>query len=136
MRGSLNRKHHWGVILGGGDGMRMRSLTRFLTGDERPKQFCRLGGQETLLEQTRQRVARALSPDRTLLLLTKTHAPYYAAELAAVRPRLMVVHPATAVLFRRSCGASCTLPSSISKLLPGSFPRITTWLMRRRSRTK
>jgi dTDP-glucose pyrophosphorylase len=28
----------WGVILAGGDGMRLRALTRTLTGDDRPKQ--------------------------------------------------------------------------------------------------
>lgn len=92
MRG-LDRKHNWGVILGGGDGMRLRPLTRLLTGDDRPKQFCRLGGEETLLALTRRRVARALALDRTLLVMTKAHAPYYAAELAAVPPRLMVVQP-------------------------------------------
>ena len=58
MRSSLNHKHDWAVILGGGEGMRLRPLTRLLTGDDRPKQFCRLGGEDTLLAQTRHRVAR------------------------------------------------------------------------------
>lgn len=33
-----------GIILAGGDGTRLRSLTRRLTGDDRPKQFCALLG--------------------------------------------------------------------------------------------
>lgn len=90
---NLNREHHWGIILGGGDGMRLRPLTRLLAGDDRPKQFCRLGGEETLLARTRQRVARALPPDRTLLVLTKAHAPYYAVALDDVPSCLMVVQP-------------------------------------------
>ena len=47
---STNR---WAIILAGGDGTRLRSLTRTIAGDERPKQFCSILGEETLLEQTR-----------------------------------------------------------------------------------
>jgi len=36
------RKHRWGVILAGGEGVRLRNLTRLVSGDDRPKQFCRL----------------------------------------------------------------------------------------------
>jgi len=28
---------HWGVILAGGDGVRLRSMTRNIAGDDRPK---------------------------------------------------------------------------------------------------
>jgi Nucleotidyl transferase len=52
----------WAVILAGGDGTRLRPLTRELAGDDRPKQYCRVLGDETLLEQTRQRVSRSVSP--------------------------------------------------------------------------
>jgi mannose-1-phosphate guanylyltransferase len=45
------------IILAGGDGVRLRPLTRRLAGDDRPKQFCALLGGETLLEQTRRRRA-------------------------------------------------------------------------------
>jgi mannose-1-phosphate guanylyltransferase len=38
-----------GIILAGGDGTRLSALTRPLSGDERPKPFCRLIGEETLL---------------------------------------------------------------------------------------
>jgi hypothetical protein len=38
-----------GIILAGGAGTRLSALTRTLSGDERPKQFCRLIGEETLL---------------------------------------------------------------------------------------
>jgi mannose-1-phosphate guanylyltransferase len=39
-----------GVLLAGGDGRRLLSLTRTLTGDDRPKQSCAIVGEETLLE--------------------------------------------------------------------------------------
>ena len=47
----------WALILAGGDGTRLSALTRRITGDPRPKQFCPLlDGGETLLDRTRRRV--------------------------------------------------------------------------------
>jgi hypothetical protein len=33
-------EHLWAVLLAGGDGIRLRDLTRRIAGDSRPKQFC------------------------------------------------------------------------------------------------
>ena len=41
----------------GGDGNRLKSLTRQIAGDERPKQFCSVLGKGTLLEETQRRLA-------------------------------------------------------------------------------
>ena len=55
---SRSKVHRWGVILAGGKGTRLLPLTsRRLTGDDRPKQFYEIIGNETLLNQTRSRVA-------------------------------------------------------------------------------
>ncbi len=43
---SLNGGRHWGVILAGGDGERLRPLTRLIAGDDRPKQFCPFAGRK------------------------------------------------------------------------------------------
>ena len=32
--------HRWAVVLAGGDGTRLQSLTLKIAGDQRPKQFC------------------------------------------------------------------------------------------------
>jgi mannose-1-phosphate guanylyltransferase len=45
--------HARAVILAGGEGKRLRSLTRLISGDNRPKQFCPIFGGETLLGHTR-----------------------------------------------------------------------------------
>ena len=90
----LIRPQRWGVILAGGDGVRLRPLTRVISGDERPKQFCPILGRETLLEQTRRRLARAVSRHRALVVVTRTHERFYAGDVATMDSRNLVVQPA------------------------------------------
>ena len=86
--------HKWGVILAGGEGERLRSLTRFVAGDDRPKQFCPLlEGGETLLTRTRSRVSRIVSADRTLLALTRTHEEFYSQEVAEIPVERLIIQP-------------------------------------------
>jgi len=67
------RRARWGVVLAGGDGKRLLPLTRKISGDDRPKQFCALTAGETLLDQTLRRISPLIAEQRTLLLLTQTH---------------------------------------------------------------
>ena len=65
------------LILAGGDGARLRQLTREISGDDRPKQFCPVLGTDFLLDQTRRR-ARLVAPDaRTLVVVTRAHERFY-----------------------------------------------------------
>jgi len=92
---SFNWGRHWGVILAGGDGKRLRPLTRLIAGDDRPKQFCPLlEGEKTLLEQTRLRVAKAVQLSQTLYVLTRQHERFYANDLAQVPASRMIVQTA------------------------------------------
>src|SRR5689334_5866111 len=86
-------KHRWGVILAGGDGKRLLPLTRKISGDDRPKQFCALTGGETLLDQTLRRVSPLIGDRQTLLLLTQTHKRFYADQLAGVADERLLVQP-------------------------------------------
>jgi mannose-1-phosphate guanylyltransferase len=81
------------VILAGGDGKRLLPLTRPITGDDRPKQFCCVVGRQTLLQQTRRRLSNIIPERRTLVVLTKSHEPYYADELAHLAPSCLLIQP-------------------------------------------
>lgn len=85
--------NRWAVILAGGEGTRLRSFTRAITGDERPKQFVPVIGGQTLLDQTRQRVATAVSPKQTLFVVTETHQSYYQPLGANVGYDKLLVQP-------------------------------------------
>jgi hypothetical protein len=61
----------WGVILAGGDGKRLLPLTRKLTGEDRPKQFCPLWGTDTLLKETWRRVSHVVPQPNILLVLKR-----------------------------------------------------------------
>ena len=98
---------YFGIILAGGDGTRLASLTRQLVGDGRPKQFCRLIGGDTLLEQTRRRARMLIDPERLLTVVTRHHEPFYRPALADAPPQSIVAQPenrgtAPAVLYALS----------------------------------
>src|SRR5215510_11152343 len=86
-------KNEWAVILAGGDGTRLKTLTRRIAGDERPKQFCRILTKKTLLEQTRERVALKISSERTMFVVNRSHEPFYAPLLAEAAAANLLVQP-------------------------------------------
>ena len=91
-----NRKNEWAVILAGGDGTRLKSLTRKIAGDERPKQFCSVLGGATLLEETQRRAALELARERTLYVVNQAHGPYYAPILDRDVHANLVIQPRNA----------------------------------------
>lgn len=85
--------NEWAIILAGGDGTRLKSLTRTITGDERPKQFCPILGGETLLEQTYRRTEVMIAPQRTLFVLNSPHEPFYRSILGNMPAHRLVAQP-------------------------------------------
>src|SRR4051794_39925562 len=81
---NLNNTHRWAVVLAGGDGTRLQQLTRLITGDARPKQFCPLFGDKSLLTHTRDRIAPLIPQEQTLFVLSRAHEAYYRSDLADV----------------------------------------------------
>lgn len=92
-RAKARCRNRWAVILAGGDGTRLRSLTRAIAGDDRPKQFCPILGNETLLDQTRRRVALAVPAGQTLCSLTETHKEFFVPLVTDTAPEKLVVQP-------------------------------------------
>ena len=86
-------RNHWAVILAGGDGTRLQSMTRAITGDNRPKQFVPVIGGSTLLNQTRQRVALSIEPSRTLIVVTQKHRRFYEPLARELSPGLLLEQP-------------------------------------------
>lgn len=88
-----DQKHRWAVILAGGEGVRLRSLTRLVSGEDTPKQFCPLLGGRTLLAQTKQRIARNISAESMVYVLLNSHERFYSKELRTVKPARMIAQP-------------------------------------------
>ena len=86
-------RDRWAVILAGGDGTRLQSMTRAITGDNRPKQFVPVIGGSTLLNQTRRRVAASIEPSRTLIVVTEKHRRFYEPLAHEVSPDLLLEQP-------------------------------------------
>jgi mannose-1-phosphate guanylyltransferase len=87
------RKERLAVILAGGEGARLKSLTKMITGDERPKQFCPIVGDRTLLDETRDRVALSISRSNTYFSLTQKHEKYFSRPLWNASQGQMIVQP-------------------------------------------
>jgi len=83
----------WALILAGGDGVRLRGLTRRISGDSRPKQYCPLYDGETLLERTRRRSTLVAEPQRQVVVVTRPHEPYYRYLLDQMPSDRVVVQP-------------------------------------------
>ena len=89
-----SHSERWGVILAGGDGLRLRSLTRSISGDDRPKQFCPVVGGLTLLEQTSERVGWSIPAERTMFVVTEKHKRFYQTLTATLPQELLLAQPA------------------------------------------
>src|SRR5262245_34480089 len=74
-------EHMWSVVLAGGTGTRLRGLTRYLYGEERPKQYAALIDGKSLLRQTLDRSRLRISSERTIVVTMKGQGAYMTAEL-------------------------------------------------------
>lgn len=81
------------VVLAGGEGNRLVSLTRALYGLDLPKQFAVLSGDRSLLQTTIERATQLTSLDRILVVVTAHHEPIARQQLAPYPGVELVVQP-------------------------------------------
>ena len=82
------------VILAGGEGIRLRSVTRFITGQEDvPKQFCPMMDGLTWLENARKRVSYLIPAERSFVVVKRSHRRFYEPLLGDLRRSQVVEQP-------------------------------------------
>lgn len=113
----------WIVVLAGGEGTRLQSLTRALYGVDLPKQFAVLVGDRSLLQLTVERAELLTIRERILVVVSEQRAaiareqlaPYPGVELV-VQPRALdtgpgLLLPLARILARDPLGHVAILPS-------------------------
>jgi len=83
----------WALMLAGGEGTRLSSLTTTPGGLTVPKQFCSLQGGVSLLQETLSRAAAVAPRRRTLAVVSDRHRRWWEAPLWLLRPRNIIVQP-------------------------------------------
>jgi mannose-1-phosphate guanylyltransferase len=81
------------LVLAGGDGTRLQTLTRMIAGAPIPKQYCRIAGDHSLLEATLERVAPLAHRAGTLVIVNEDHLRLALPQLAGVARANVVVQP-------------------------------------------
>ena len=69
--------HNWALILAGGEGTRLQSLTRMASGIAIPKQFCSLGHSGSLLHDAVTRARLVTSPERITVVVSEHHRRWW-----------------------------------------------------------
>jgi mannose-1-phosphate guanylyltransferase len=83
----------WGIVLAGGSGRRLSSLTADATGTVIPKQFCSLFEGPSLLRTTIRRMRAVVEPSRILVVVAAGHRRWWEPELADIPLENIIVQP-------------------------------------------
>jgi mannose-1-phosphate guanylyltransferase len=83
----------WALVLAGGDGSRLSSLTTDGTGNVVPKQFCSLAGDDSLVAQTLRRAGVLVPRERITAIVSSRHERHWRSSLRDLPSRNVVVQP-------------------------------------------
>ncbi len=91
--------HAWALVLGAGEGKRLRSLTTTASGVTVPKQFCSLAGGGSLLAEALHRSAVVAAPERISVVVASEHERWWRPLLGSISQANVIVQP-------RNCGTA------------------------------
>jgi len=83
----------WAVILAGGEGRRLETLTTDASGKRIPKQYCSLNGGMSLLEETIARTKGLCARDRICVSVTEQHRQWWSGPLRGLPAENIVIQP-------------------------------------------
>jgi mannose-1-phosphate guanylyltransferase len=83
----------WSLVLAGGEGSRLRTLTTTPCGTSVPKQFCTFNGERTLLEDAIERAKSITSAARTCVVVAAKHRHWWSSPLAQLPKANLLVQP-------------------------------------------
>lgn len=85
--------HRWVLVLAGGSGTRLASLTRTADGAVVPKQYCSLRGGRSLLGDALARADGLVGRDRVVVVVAAQHEAFWRRDLRDRDPANIVVQP-------------------------------------------
>ena len=83
----------WALVLAGGDGTRLASLTRDEQGNQVPKQFCSLAGGPALVHDAVLRARYVAPRERTCVIVAEQHQRYWKRQLWTLGASNVIVEP-------------------------------------------
>ena len=99
MRSSHHGDHVWALVLAGGDGNRLKSLTTTDDGVAIPKQYCSLHGDQTLLEGALERAEAIAAKHRVCTIVAAQHHAWWKNLLNGYQAEHIVQQP-------KNCGTA------------------------------
>jgi len=88
-----SRGNTWALVLAGGEGSRLQSLTTTAAGLAVPKQFCSFAGGPSLLHAALKRASVVAPPERACAIVSEHHARWWQALPMAVPAENLIVQP-------------------------------------------
>src|SRR5579863_10548764 len=87
------RRQLWVIVLAGGEGRRLDSVTTAPNGISTPKQYCSLDGGPTLLQLGLQRALAVAPRERIVPIVTEGHRRWWEPAFFGLRRSTVVVQP-------------------------------------------
>ena len=102
--------HSWVVVLAGGDGQRLSSLTTDSRGRVVPKQYCSLIGGDALIREAITRGCKVVPRERVCALVAMQHRRFWWSLSADLPPENLIAQP-------RNCGTAIGILLAVLKIL-------------------